>query len=125
MGYMDKDGYIFITGRKKDVIVLSNGKNVFPEEIEKYIQSIPYVAETAVTSIRDEEGFEVGLCAHIYVDPASEEANLPDLESKLRKDVDNVCKPLPIYKQVAKVKLRKEEFVKTTSNKIRRNKIED
>lgn len=125
LGFIDQQGRIHVTGRAKNLIVLKNGKNVFPEEIEKYIQSIPYVAETAVTSIRDEEGFEVGLCAHVYVDPASEEANLPDLESKLRKDVDNVCKPLPIYKQVAKVKLRKEEFVKTTSNKIRRNKIED
>ncbi len=125
LGFIDKDGRIHVTGRAKNLIVLKNGKNVFPEEIEKYIQSIPYVAETAVTAIRDEDGSEVGLCAHVYVDPTSEEATLPDLEAKLRKDVDAVCKPLPIYKQVAKVKLRREEFVKTTSNKIKRNKIED
>ncbi|MBR5155792.1 MAG: AMP-binding protein [Clostridia bacterium] len=124
LGFIDNQGRIHVTGRAKNLIVLKNGKNVFPEEIEKYIQSIPYVAETAVTSIKDEDGSEVGLCAHIYVDPNSEEASLPNLEEILRKDVDMVCKPLPIYKQVAKIKLRQEEFVKTTSNKIKRNKIE-
>ncbi len=125
LGFVDEQGRVHVTGRAKNLIVLKNGKNIFPEEIEKYIQSIPYVAETAVTAIRDEDGGEVGLCAHVYVDPASQEATLPDLEAKLRKDVDNVCKPLPVYKQVAKVKLRHEEFVKTTSNKIKRNKIEE
>ncbi len=124
LGFIDEQGRIHVTGRAKNLIVLKNGKNVFPEEIEKYIQSIPYVAETAVTAIRDEDGSEVGLCAHVYVDPASDEASRPDLEDILRRDVDTVCKPLPIYKQVAKVKLRHEEFVKTTSNKIKRNKIE-
>ncbi len=124
LGFVDNQGRVHVTGRAKNLIVLKNGKNVFPEEIEKYIQSIPYVAETAVTSIRDEQGCEVGLCAHVYVDPASDEAALPDLEAILRKDVDIVCKPLPIYKQVAKVKIRREEFVKTTSNKIKRNRIE-
>ncbi len=125
LGFIDKQGRIHVTGRAKNLIVLKNGKNVFPEEIEKYIQSIPYVAETAVTSIRDEDGNEVGLCAHVYVDPASDEALQSNLEAILRKDIDDVCKPLPIYKQVAKVKLRHEEFVKTTSNKIKRNKIEN
>ncbi len=125
LGFVDDEGRVHVTGRAKNLIVLKNGKNVFPEEIEKYIQSISYVAETAVTSIRDDEGFEVGLCAHVYVDPTSDEASLPDLEAQLRRDVDEVCKPLPVYKQVAKVKLRKEEFVKTTSNKIKRNMIEN
>ncbi len=124
LGFIDEQGRIHVTGRAKNLIVLKNGKNVFPEEIEKYIQSIPYVAETAVTSIKDDDGNEVGLCAHIYVDPNSEEASLPDLEEALRKEVAAVCKPLPIYKQVTKVKLRKEEFAKTTSNKIKRNKID-
>ncbi len=124
LGFIDSQGRVHVTGRAKNLIVLKNGKNVFPEEIEKYIQSIPYVAETAVTSIKDGDGNEVGLCAHIYVAPDSAEAALPDLEKILRKDVDTVCKPLPIYKQVAKINLRKEEFAKTTSNKIKRNKIE-
>ncbi len=124
LGFVDNQGRVHVTGRAKNLIVLKNGKNIFPEEIEKYIQSIPYIAETAITAIRDDDGDEVGLCAHVYVDPASEEASLPDLEAKVRKDITTVCKPLPTYKQVSKVKLRREEFAKTTSNKIKRNKIE-
>ncbi len=124
LGYIDKFGRINVTGRAKNLIVLKNGKNVFPEEIEKYIQAIPYVAETAITSIRDVNGYETGLCAHVYVDPSASEAACPDLEKILRKDINEALKSLPAYKQIARIKLRQEEFVKTTSNKIRRNKIE-
>lgn len=123
LGYIDGQGRIVVTGRAKNLIVLKNGKNVFPEEIEKYIQSIPYVAETVVTALKNDDGEEVGLCAHIYVDPNSDEAGAPDLEKKLRQDIDAACKPLPIHKQVTKINLRSEEFIKTTSNKIRRNLV--
>jgi long-chain acyl-CoA synthetase len=124
LGYIDEQGRILVTGRSKNLIVLKNGKNIFPEEIEKYIQAIPYVAEVAVTSVKNDDGDEVGLCAHVYPDQASEEAKDPALEEKLRKDIALACKPLPKYKQINRIKIRDKEFVKTTSNKIRRNKIE-
>ncbi len=124
LGYIDGEGRILVTGRAKNLIVLKNGKNVFPEEIEKYIQTIPYVLEVAVTSIKSDEGDEVGLCAHVYLDQNSDEAKDEGIEKRLRRDVDASLKPLPKYKQVNRINIRSEEFVKTTSNKIKRNKIE-
>jgi len=123
LGYIDSEGRILVTGRSKNMIVLKNGKNVFPEEIENYIQAIPYVAEVAVTSSRDEEGQENGLCAHVFLDKNSDESKRADIEKILRKDIETVCKPLPKYKKITNINIRDEEFEKTTSNKIKRNRI--
>ncbi len=124
LGKIDKYGRLAITGRAKNLIVLKNGKNIFPEEIENYILSIPYVAEAAVTSWKDENGEESGLCAHVYMDPQSEMSGAENLEEILRKDITEVCKVLPVYKQVNRIKIRQEEFIKTTTNKIKRMEIE-
>lgn len=124
LGMIDEKGRLKITGRSKNLIVLRNGKNIFPEEIENYILSLPYVAEAAVTPWHDESGEESGLCAHIYLDPQSEMAQDSDREAKIRDDVSRVMKELPVYKQVSRINIRKEEFIKTTTNKIKRNEIE-
>lgn len=123
LGMIDEEGRLKITGRSKNLIVLRNGKNIFPEEIENYILSIPYVAEAAVTAWHDESGEESGLCAHIYLDPQSEMAKDADRETKIREDISKVMKVLPIYKQVSRINIREEEFIKTTTNKIKRNEI--
>lgn len=65
---MDEEGLLFITGRKKNPIVLNNGKNVYPEEIEGYLQRIPYIKELVVYSACDREPGEVNLCAEIFVE---------------------------------------------------------
>ncbi|MDO4743509.1 MAG: AMP-binding protein [bacterium] len=124
LGMIDEKGRLKITGRSKNLIVLRNGKNIFPEEIENYILSLPYVAEAAVTAWHDESGEESGLCAHIYLDPQSEMAQDTDREAKIRDDISSAMKELPIYKQVSRINIRKEEFIKTTTNKIKRNEIE-
>ena len=124
LGYLDSEGRVLVTGRSKNMIVLKNGKNVFPEEIENYLQAIPYIAEVAVTSFENEGGQETGLCAHVFLDKNSEEASRDDIEKILRRDIEIACKPLPKYKKIAKINIRKEEFEKTTSNKIKRNKIQ-
>ncbi len=124
LGMFDDVGRLKITGRSKNLIVLRNGKNIFPEEIENYILSIPYVAEAAVTAWCDESGEEAGLCAHVYLDPQSDVAMSDNREEKVREDITKVCRELPVYKQVSRVNIRKEEFVKTTTNKIKRNEIE-
>jgi long-chain acyl-CoA synthetase len=124
LGFIDSEGCVHVTGRAKNLIVLKNGKNIFPEEIEKYIQSIPYIQETAVTALKDENGEEVGLCAHIFLDQTADEAKDSEIEKRLRNDIAAVCKPLPKYKQISKINIRDKEFEKTTSNKIKRNKIE-
>ena len=112
-GYINVRDQLVITGRKKNLIVLSNGKNVYPEEIEAYIMNIEYVTEVVVKGVIDEKGQESSLCAEVFL---SEEKTPSDV----LKDVRKVLYDLPTYKQVAKVIVRTEEFDKTTSKKIRR-----
>ena len=111
-GYIDKDGYIFFTGRKKNLIILANGKNVSPEEIEIHLQNIEYVKEVICYG---ENGKIVG---EFFLD----EEEYPDAKSRLKADVAEVNKTLADYKQVAVIRTRDEEFPKTTSMKIIRNK---
>lgn len=111
-GYIDKDGYIFFTGRKKNLIILSNGKNVSPEEIEIHLQKIEYVKEVICYG---ENGRIVG---EFYLD----DEEYPDAKQRLKADVAEVNKTLADYKQVAIIRTRDEEFPKTTSMKIIRNK---
>ncbi|MBQ8588404.1 MAG: AMP-binding protein [Clostridia bacterium] len=123
-GYVNKAGLLVITGRKKNLIVLSNGKNIYPEEIEEYIQGIPYVKEVVVYSIKDENGMEDALCAEVFPDTESEEYKTSDnFADKLKKDIAEATKVLPTYKKISTVKVREEAFIKNSSNKIKRNLI--
>lgn len=122
--YNDK-GLLMITGRKKNLIILSNGKNIFPEEIENYITEIPYVKEAVVYALKDENGFDDALCAQAFLDEElTKEFGDIDLAEKLKKDILDACDDLPAYKKISKVVIRDTEFEKNTSNKIKRNKIE-
>lgn len=112
-GYINDNDQLVITGRKKNIIVLSNGKNVYPEEIEGYIQGIEYVSEVIVRGVIDSKGAESSLMAEVFL-------NEPKTEEEVLKDIHSICKDLPIYKHISKVVIRKEEFKKTTSNKIKR-----
>ena len=121
-GYVNKAGLLVITGRKKNLIVLSNGKNIYPEEIEEYIQGIPYVKEVVVYSTKDENGMEDALCAEVFPDTESEEYKTRDnFADKLKKDISEATKVLPTYKKISTVKVREEAFIKNSSNKIKRN----
>ena len=115
---------LFITGRKKNLIVLKNGKNVYPEEIEDYISGVEGVEELIVYSNIDENGDEVNLCAEIY--PAADFAK-DKTEEELKTYFKNQCKEvlssLPSYKQIATIVIRKEEFPHTTSRKIKRMEV--
>lgn len=116
-----KDERLYITGRKKNIIVLKNGKNIYPEEIEDYIMALPEVAEVLVSAIKDEEGSEVGLCAEIYPDAALLESKSDDeLYAIIKSKVEEINMKIPSYKKVTKVIIRKTEFEKTTSRKIKR-----
>lgn len=110
-GYIDEDGFLFFRGRKKNLIVLSNGKNVSPEEIEDKLSTIEYVKEVVVY---DENGF---ITAEFFLDTIE----VPDAKERIKNDVNEINKKLPGYKQVAKVKTRDTEFPKTTTLKILRN----
>ncbi len=112
-GYIDEDGFLFFRGRKKNLIVLSNGKNVSPEEIEDKLSSISYVKEVVVY---EENNF---ITAEFFLDTVS----VPDAKDRIKGDVNAINKKMPMYKQVARVKTRDTEFPKTTTLKIMRNKI--
>lgn len=123
-GRMNDKGQLMITGRKKNLIVLTNGKNVFPEEIENYIAAIPYVAEVVVYGLHNEHGLEDSLCAEIFLSAEKiKELGIEDPAAAIKEDVARAVEPLQHYKRIAKIKLRDTEFEKTTTNKIRRNKI--
>ena len=126
IGYVDADGYYYITGRSKFVIVLENGKNVFPEEIEEYLSNIEGVAENVVLGRKAENSDEVILTAIIYPDSSvyTNGETTEDIQKDLTAKVNNLNKTLPSFKQIKKVELRETEFVKTTSKKIRRNLVQ-
>lgn len=120
-GKINKKGQLVINGRKKNVIVLSNGKNIYPEEIENYILRIPYVQEAIVKPIKNEIGQEVSLCAEVFLNAEKvEEMQIENIEETLKKDISKETKILPSYKHITKVEIRKTEFNKTTTNKIKR-----
>lgn len=119
-GNINKKGQLSITGRKKNLIVLNNGKNVFPEEIEAYVARVPYVQEVVVRGIK-EDGREVGLQAEVFLNQDMVKSmGIEDVHETLKKDISNVTKELPVYKKITDIKIRENEFVKTTTNKIKR-----
>jgi len=123
-GKFNENNLLMITGRKKNLIVLSNGKNVFPEEIENYIQSIPYVTEVTVYSLKDSKGLESALAAEVYCDPERlAELGITELEATIKEDVKKNLSQLPSYKQIARIYIRDEAFEKTTTNKIKRSSV--
>ena len=120
-GYINKKGQLVINGRKKNIIVLSNGKNIYPEEIENYVLAIPYVKEAIVKPKINNDGQEVALISEVFLnDEIVKEMKIENTYERLKKDIFDVCKDLPIYKRIVDVEIRNEEFEKTTTNKIKR-----
>lgn len=124
VGYLDEDGYLFITGRSKSVIVLENGKNVFPEEIEEYLANIPGISECVVVGRKDTDGETILLTAVIYPDVAYYEGkNVAEMKKELAAQINALNKKLPSFKHIRKVDLVDREFEKTTSKKIKRHLV--
>ena len=124
IGYMDKDGYIYITGRKKNVIILSNGKNVFPEELEEHLAAIPSILESVVLT-RDNDAGEQVITAIVV--PNMEifgDTSKDDIHADIKASINNINKNLPSFKQIRKVEVRYEPFERTTSKKIQRFKVQ-
>lgn len=105
LGYLDEDGFLYITGRRKNLIILSNGKNVSAEELEAKILEIEQVQEVIVY------GEDDVITAEIF---AENELGIQDSITALNRE-------LPVYKRIQKVKFRKTEFEKTTTKKIKRS----
>lgn len=123
-GYMDEDGFVFITGRKSDVIVLRNGKNIYPQELEFLIGKLPYVAECMVFA-REKNKTDTLLVAKIVYDSELIKQAFPG-ESKdnykklIFEQIKEINKDLPIYKHIKKIIVTDEPMSKTTTQKIKR-----
>lgn len=113
IGYIDSEGFIFITGRKKNVIILENGKNVYPEELEGKLQLLPEVKEIVIFE-NDKK-----IVAEIYPDFELIPKN-QDAKCYLQKKVDEFNKKVPHYKKIEDIIIRDKEFEKTTTKKIKR-----
>ena len=125
LGYFDKDGFLFITGRKKDVIVLKNGKNIFPEEIEILIDKLHYVSESMVFGRPLEDG-DYKICAKIVYNKEVVNEMFPnisesDLHEKVWEDIkENVNHKMPAYKYIREIILTDAPLIKTTTQKVKR-----
>ncbi len=127
LGYIDDEGYIVITGRKKNVIITKNGKNVFPEEIEYQLSLFDEIAESMVFEGDSDNKSDTLIVAGIYPDWEKIKEVLGDsssddkaVEKYLWTIVDKVNESNPGYKMIRKINLRHKEFEKNTSRKIRR-----
>lgn len=128
LGYLDKKGFLFLCGRKKNVIVLKNGKNVYPEEIENVINRIDGILESFVygkVEETDEEN-DLKICAKIVYDKEilndiygvkKEE----DIKNAIWLKIKEINKTLPTYKYIKEIIVTQEELIKTTTRKIKRH----
>mgnify|MGYP003302475644 CR=1 FL=1 len=120
-GRINKKGQLVINGRKKNVIVLNNGKNIYPEEIENYVMRVPYIQEAIVKAVKNDQGQEISLCAEVFLNQEKvKELGIENIEETLKKDVSKATRDLPVWKRVTKTEIRETEFNKTTTNKIKR-----
>ena len=124
-GYIDDEGFIFITGRKNDIIVLRNGKNVYPQELEFLISKLPYVAECMVFA-RNESNTDTAIVEKIIYNKEIIEKDYPDTKKEdyekiIWKDVKEINKTLPTFKHIKKVIVTDEPMIKTTTQKVKRN----
>lgn len=124
LGYIDKDGFLFITGRKKNVIVMKNGKNIYPEELEVLISKLPYVAENMVFGIPSRDD-DLDLAAKIvynkeYIEESFGDISKEELKEKIWQDIKTINKTMPPYKYIRQIIVTDEPMIKTTTQKVKR-----
>lgn len=124
LGKFDKDGFLFITGRKKFVIVLKNGKKVFPEEVEILINKLPFVQESMVYGMPDRDN-DVKLCAKIVYSSDAMKELYPnnketDYQKLIMEQIKQINHTMPAYKYIRNIIITTEPLIKTTTQKIKR-----
>lgn len=127
LGKIDENGYLYITGRCKSVIVTKNGKNIYPEEVEHYLNTSPLISEALVLGIQKDDDDETYINAQIYpnFEAISEylKSSVPttaEIKKVISDVVSSVNKKLPNYKHIKSFIIRDKEFEKTTTQKIKR-----
>jgi long-chain acyl-CoA synthetase len=127
-GFLDSDGFLHVSGRKKNVIVASNGRNVFPEELEDQVNAIPFVLESVVYGARGPTGDEE-ICVMVvpnaetiyqHAEKSGTEITREWIEDVINKEIRDLNRRLPLYKQLRRVRIKEGEFEKTTTQKIKR-----
>jgi len=121
LGYVDENGFVFINGRKKNLIIASGGENVYPEEIEQYLYACPLILDALVYG-GDDPLKEVVTAVIQPNYEAAEGKSKDEVIELLEEEIDKINENLPVYKQIANVKFRDKAFEKTTAKKIKRNK---
>ena len=115
LGYVDEEGFVFLTGRKKNLIITPNGENVSPEELENKLGESRLVQEILV---REKEGV---IEAEIFPDyEYARKKKIKDIRESLQKIIDEYNRQAPLYKRVYSLQVREVEFEKNTTRKIKR-----
>jgi long-chain acyl-CoA synthetase len=124
LGYIDKEGYLFITGRKKEIIVLSSGKKIYPEEIEAYYAKSPYIKEICVLGIGELEEERLAAVVVADADYCRKQGDV-DLNSVIRWELENLSLRLAPYKRIKGYIIIKEEISRTRLGKIKRYEVKN
>ena len=125
LGFLDKDGWLYITGRKKNIIVTNTGKNIYPEEIEILVNKLPYIEEAMVYGTETSASEECTVAVQIfpqYDQLKEDKGDLSDEEiyELFKDEIYQINKNLVSYKRMKKIVIRKEDFIRTTTRKIKR-----
>ena len=126
LGYFDAHGNLFLTGRKKEVIVLSNGKNVYPEEVEAHYLKSPYIKEIAVMGLEGKPG-EGGDRLHAVIVPnfdALRQRRIVNAKEVIRFDIESLSPQIASTKRIGSYEIWQEDLPRTTTRKIKRFEIE-
>jgi long-chain acyl-CoA synthetase len=125
LGYLNKKGVVFITGREKNLIILPNGKNVHPEELEEHlVKRINYIREAVVYAQLDEKGNDSVITVIAYLDQQfTDTMGMSRAKEMFEEDVNRVNRHLATYKRISQTLISETEFEKTTTKKIKRNAI--
>lgn len=129
LGFLDREGWLYITGRRKNVIVTKTGKNIYPEEMEMYINRSKYVEESMVYGVDEDDdtyiGAQVRPAYDVIFDEFGKDYSEENIQKLIKKAIADINMQLPSYKRIKRFVVRSEEFVKTTTKKIKRFKNMD